>query len=51
VRHRKFGGGVIRTVAGAGRDFKVTVEFDDQAIGTKQLLAAYAGLEREWESE
>jgi DNA helicase-2/ATP-dependent DNA helicase PcrA len=50
VRHRKFGGGVVRTVSGRGRDLKVTVEFDDAAVGTKQLLVAYAGLEREWES-
>jgi ATP-dependent DNA helicase UvrD/PcrA len=50
VRHRKFGSGVVRAVSGAGRELKVTVEFDDQEIGTKQLLAAYAGLEREWES-
>jgi len=49
VRHRKFGGGVVRGVAGAGRALKVTVEFDDAEIGTKQLLVAYAGLEREWE--
>ncbi len=50
VRHRKFGGGVVRAVSGSGRDLKVTVAFDDQEIGTKQLLVAYAGLEREWES-
>jgi DNA helicase-2/ATP-dependent DNA helicase PcrA len=50
VRHRKFGGGVVRTVSGRGRDLKVTVEFDDALVGTKQLLVAYAGLEREWES-
>ncbi len=50
VRHRKFGGGVVRAVAGSGRELKVTVEFDDHEIGTKQLLVAYAGLEREWES-
>ena len=50
VRHRKFGSGVVRAVSGSGRELKVTVEFDDQAIGTKQLLVAYAGLEREWES-
>ena len=50
VRHRKFGSGVVRAVSGSGRDLKVTVEFDDQEIGTKQLLVAYAGLEREWES-
>jgi DNA helicase II / ATP-dependent DNA helicase PcrA len=50
VRHRKFGSGVVRAVAGSGRELKVTVEFDDQEIGTKQLLVAYAALEREWES-
>jgi DNA helicase-2/ATP-dependent DNA helicase PcrA len=50
VRHRKFGSGVVRAVSGSGRELKVTVEFDDSEIGTKQLLVAYAGLEREWES-
>jgi DNA helicase-2/ATP-dependent DNA helicase PcrA len=50
VRHRKFGGGVVRAVSGMGRNLKVTVEFDDVEIGVKQLLVAYAGLEREWES-
>ena len=49
VRHRRFGGGTIREVRGQGRDLKVAVEFDDAEIGLKQLLAAYAGLEREWE--
>jgi DNA helicase-2/ATP-dependent DNA helicase PcrA len=51
VRHRKFGGGVVRGVSGMGRDLKVTVAFDDETIGTKQLLVAYAGLERDWEGE
>jgi DNA helicase-2/ATP-dependent DNA helicase PcrA len=50
VRHRRFGGGVIRGLSGTGRDLKVLVVFDDEAIGEKQLLVAYAGLEREWES-
>jgi len=50
VRHRKFGAGVVRAVAGSGRALKVTVEFDAADIGIKQLLVAYAGLEREWES-
>ena len=51
VRHRKFGGGVVRAVSGEGRDLRVSVDFDDPDIGTKQLLAAYAGLERDWEGE
>jgi DNA helicase-2/ATP-dependent DNA helicase PcrA len=50
VRHRKFGSGVVRAASGSGRELKVTVEFDDAEVGTKQLLVAYAGLEREWES-
>jgi DNA helicase-2/ATP-dependent DNA helicase PcrA len=47
VRHRRFGSGVIRELAGHGRNLKVTVEFDDDTVGRKQLLVAYAGLERE----
>ena len=35
---------------GNGTDLKVTVAFDDEEVGVKQLLVAYAGLEREWES-
>lgn len=49
VKHRKFGAGVIRGLAGVGRDLKVVVEFDDQAVGTKYLLVTYAGLERDFE--
>ncbi|MGI9041669.1 MAG: ATP-dependent helicase [Gemmatimonadales bacterium] len=50
VRHRRFGGGTIRGLTGTGRDLKVSVAFDDEEVGVKQLLVAYAGLEREWES-
>jgi len=49
VRHRRFGDGTILTLSGSGRDLKVQVQFDDEEIGTKQLVAAYAGLERAWE--
>jgi len=49
VRHRRFGSGTIRRVEGRGRELKVAVQFDDEAVGLKQLLAAYAGLERDWE--
>jgi len=51
VHHRKFGGGIVRAVSGAGRDLRVSVDFDDPDIGTKQLLVAYAGLERDWEGD
>jgi DNA helicase-2/ATP-dependent DNA helicase PcrA len=50
VRHRRFGGGTIQGLVGTGRDLKVSVAFDDVEVGVKQLLVAYAGLEREWES-
>src|SRR5215210_6476917 len=50
VRHRRFGGGTIQGLTGTGRDLKVSVAFDDEEVGVKQLLVAYAGLEREWES-
>jgi DNA helicase II / ATP-dependent DNA helicase PcrA len=50
VRHRRFGSGTIRGLTGTGRDLKVSVAFDDEEVGIKQLLVAYAGLEREWES-
>ncbi len=49
VRHRRFGSGAIQGLTGAGRELKVTVRFDDDEVGTKQLLVAFAGLEREWE--
>jgi DNA helicase-2/ATP-dependent DNA helicase PcrA len=50
VRHRQFGGGTIQGLVGTGRALKVSVAFDDEEVGVKQLLVAYAGLEREWES-
>lgn len=46
VRHSRFGGGTIHELSGAGRETKVTVDFDDEAIGRKRLVVAYAGLER-----
>jgi DNA helicase-2/ATP-dependent DNA helicase PcrA len=46
VRHPTFGEGAITDVSGTGRDAKVTVAFDDESIGTKRLVIAYAGLER-----
>jgi DNA helicase-2/ATP-dependent DNA helicase PcrA len=50
VRHRRFGSGTIQGLVGTGRDLKVSVAFDDEDVGVKQLLVAYAGLERDWES-
>jgi hypothetical protein len=49
VRHRRFWDGSILELAGRGMDVKVRVKFDDEENGKKQLVAAYAGLERVWE--
>jgi DNA helicase-2/ATP-dependent DNA helicase PcrA len=50
VRHRRFGSGTIRGLAGRGRDLKVEVHFDEAEHGVKVLVVAYAGLERDWDS-
>jgi DNA helicase-2/ATP-dependent DNA helicase PcrA len=50
VVHRRFGTGSILGLSGAGKDLKVSVAFDDPEVGTKHLLVAFAGLERDWES-
>ena len=49
VKHKRFGAGTITELTGVGRDTKVTVEFDDEEVGRKRLVVAYAGLEREWD--
>jgi DNA helicase-2/ATP-dependent DNA helicase PcrA len=43
VRHRQFGVGTVLEVEDHGDDYKLTVRF--AAVGTKKLLAKYAGLE------
>ena len=50
VLHRRFGSGTITELSGRGRDLKVVISFDDEEVGTKKLLVAYAGLERDWET-
>ncbi len=49
VRHRKFGSGIITELAGAGRDMKAKIDFDDDTIGRKTLVVAQANLERDVE--
>jgi DNA helicase-2/ATP-dependent DNA helicase PcrA len=46
VKHAKFGSGTIYELTGVGKETKVTVDFDDEAIGRKRLVVAFAGLER-----
>ncbi|MDH3457991.1 MAG: UvrD-helicase domain-containing protein, partial [Gemmatimonadota bacterium] len=49
VYHDRFGSGFIAALSGQGRELKVTIQFDDAEVGTKQLLVAYAGLQRSME--
>ena len=49
VRHKTFGSGSIAELSGAGRDLKVTVDFDDEGVGRKRLVVAFAGLERDFD--
>jgi DNA helicase-2/ATP-dependent DNA helicase PcrA len=49
VRHPRFGSGTVMELSGTGRDTKVTIDFDDETIGRKRLVVAYAGLERGWD--
>jgi DNA helicase-2/ATP-dependent DNA helicase PcrA len=49
VRHARFGSGTVTELSGVARDMKVTVDFDDETIGSKRLVVQYAGLERGFE--
>ena len=46
VTHGKFGSGTIFEVSGSGKDAKVTIDFDDESVGRKRLVIAFAGLGR-----
>ncbi|HTL06357.1 MAG TPA: UvrD-helicase domain-containing protein [Gemmatimonadales bacterium] len=48
VRHRRFGSGTVQGLSGVGKDLKVSVLFDDDSVGLKQLLVGFAALERDW---
>jgi DNA helicase-2/ATP-dependent DNA helicase PcrA len=49
IRHPRFGSGTVAELTGTGREMKVTVDFDDESVGRKRLVVAYAGLERGWD--
>ena len=49
VKHARFGSGTVTELSGVARDMKVTVDFDDETIGSKRLVVQYAGLERGFE--
>ncbi len=44
VRHIKFGAGTVTAIADAGRDYEVTVAFDN--FGVKKLFATFAKLKK-----
>ena len=44
VTHIKFGDGKVTSIEDIGRDYEVTVDFDE--VGTKTLFAAFAKLEK-----
>lgn len=44
VVHHKFGTGIVAASVGSGRDEKVKIDFDDEAIGRKTLVVAQAHL-------
>ena len=49
VKHDRFGSGTVVELSGVARDTKVTIDFDDETIGRKRLVIAYAGLQRGWD--
>ena len=46
VRHIRFGDGTVKTIADGGKDFEVTVDFDNAAIGTRKMFASFARLKK-----
>jgi DNA helicase-2/ATP-dependent DNA helicase PcrA len=42
VRHFKFGEGRVLSIVDGGRDYEVTVEFDNANFGTKKMFASFA---------
>lgn len=44
VRHQKFGEGVVVNIVAGGKDFEVTVEFDE--FGRKKMFAVFAKLKK-----
>ena len=46
VSHAKFGSGTISELNGSGKEAKVTIDFDDESVGRKRLVVAFAALQR-----
>jgi len=46
VSHPRFGSGTIAELSGLGKETKVTIDFDDEEVGRKRLVVAFANLTR-----
>ena len=46
VHHMRFGDGTVKSIADGGKDFEVTVDFDNAAIGTRKMFASFAKLKK-----
>lgn len=44
VKHMKFGTGIVQNIVNGGKDYEVTVEFED--YGVKRMFASFAKLEK-----
>ena len=44
VSHKKFGEGLVTEITEGGRDYEVTVQFDQ--AGVKKMFASFAKLEK-----
>ena len=46
IHHMRFGDGTVKSIADGGKDFEVTVDFDNAAIGTRKMFASFAKLKK-----
>ncbi|MBD9007419.1 MAG: ATP-dependent DNA helicase PcrA [Clostridium sp.] len=46
VHHMRFGDGTVKSIADGGKDFEVTVDFDNAEIGTRKMFASFAKLKK-----
>ena len=46
VRHVKFGTGVVTDLVSGGKDYEVTVKFENENVGVKRMFASFAKLKK-----
>ena len=44
MRHVKFGVGIVKNIVEGGKDYEVTVDFDQ--VGVKKMFASFAKLKK-----